>query len=263
MRTRNLLVLGVIGIAGTGAALAQTVAAYDPQDLPVTHGTVTQFSLTPRGDVDGLILADGTQVHLPPHLGAQLVGAVKPGDTVTIRGLKAEALPLIQALSITDDRSRASVVDAPPPRPPGPPGPGARWQWLDVSGQVREPLYGPRGDLNGALLTDGTQVHLPPGRAQDLRADLAAGRTLVAAGYGVSGPYGRALDARQIGPTRAGLVQVGPDDAPHPPPPPGVGAPPPPPPPGPPGMEAGQPPPPPPPGAEAGQPAGAPPPPRP
>ena len=38
---------------------------------------------------------DGTQVHLPPHLGAQLVFAVRPGDPVTVRGLKAREIPMV------------------------------------------------------------------------------------------------------------------------------------------------------------------------
>ncbi len=53
--------------------------------------------------MDGLILDDGTEVHLPPHLGAQLVAAVKPGDVVTIHGLRARAVPMVQAVSITND----------------------------------------------------------------------------------------------------------------------------------------------------------------
>ena len=36
----------------------------------------------------------------------ELVPAVKPGDAVTIRGLKAHAIPMIQAISITSDEVR-------------------------------------------------------------------------------------------------------------------------------------------------------------
>ena len=82
---------------------------------------MAQYSLTPRGDVDGLILADGTQVHLPPHLGPQLVQVVKPGEAVTIRGLRAQAIPVIQALSVTSDNSGRSVFNSgPPAAPPAP-----------------------------------------------------------------------------------------------------------------------------------------------
>ena len=73
------------------APLTQAQPRFDPSQLPATHGTVRFFTLTPRGDVDGFILADGTQVHVPPHLSTQLVAAVRLGDAVTVRGLRAAA----------------------------------------------------------------------------------------------------------------------------------------------------------------------------
>src|SRR5207248_6244858 len=76
---------------------------YDPQQLPAQRGQVQQFTMTPRGDIDGLILSDGTEVKTPPHLSAEMTYSIKPGDTVTIHGLHAAALPLVQAVSITDE----------------------------------------------------------------------------------------------------------------------------------------------------------------
>lgn len=231
MKTPQALLGAALLAATATTALAQPVATFDPAQLPATRGEVAQYSLTPRGDVDGVILQDGTQVHLPPHLGAQVVAAVKLGDPVVVRGLKAQMLPLIQAISITDDRTGQTVVDTGPPAMP-PQRLAMAFQWLTVQGQVKEPLYGPRGDMNGALLDDGTQVHLPPDQASSLEQDLQAGRTLVAQGYGVTGAYGRAVDAQQIGASATQLVQVGPPPGPRghrgpPPPPPGPSAPPP------------------------------------
>lgn len=57
---------------------AASAPIYDLQQLPATKGTVSRYTLTPRGDVDGLILADGTEVHFPPHLSTQLVYASSP-----------------------------------------------------------------------------------------------------------------------------------------------------------------------------------------
>src|SRR5205809_8135806 len=94
--------IAAIALASGAAAYAQTAGPlWDPTQLPATRGTVKQYTLTPRGDVDGLILSDGTEVKLPPHLTGQIVFAVRPGDTVTIRGRKALALPLIDAASVT------------------------------------------------------------------------------------------------------------------------------------------------------------------
>lgn len=208
MRPLGAALMAAAAAVLIGRTLAQTMATYDPNQLPAMHGTVALYSLTPRGDVDGVILADGTQVHMPPHLGARLVAAVKPGDAVTFHGLHAQALPLVQALSLSNDATKQTVADAGPAAgaPAGRLPMGFQWQQAD--GRVREALYGPRGDLNGALLDDGTQVHLPPDQAAALATYLAPGRTLVARGYGATGPYGRSIDAAQLGPAADALVQV-------------------------------------------------------
>src|SRR5438067_9405972 len=88
----------LIAAAG-GSALAQNpppatrTPLYDPQQLPMQRGEVQQFTLTPRGDIDGLILTDGTEVKTPPHLSTEIANSVKPGDTVTIHGLRAARCP--------------------------------------------------------------------------------------------------------------------------------------------------------------------------
>jgi hypothetical protein len=229
---------------GIGAAVAQSAATYDPAQLPAMQGKVAGYSLTPRGDVDGLILADGTEVHLPPHLGTQLVYAVKPGDAVTIRGLKARAIPMVQAMSVRNDATGNTVTDT---GTGGPPGPRGAQQSLNATGQIKAQLHGPRGDLNGALLEDGTIIRLPPPEAAKLVAMLAAGASVTVQGQGIESPLGRVIEARSIGPDAGHLTQVA-----VPPPPPGHR----PPPPGRPGMatmSAQEPPPPP--GGPAGAPA--------
>src|ERR1700704_3733730 len=97
---------------GAASAYSQTPGTvWDSSQLPESRGTVKQYTLTPRGDVDGLILTDGTEVKLPPHLTAQIVYSVRPGDAVTVRGLRARALPLIDAASVTNFVTGATVVD--------------------------------------------------------------------------------------------------------------------------------------------------------
>jgi hypothetical protein len=106
MSERSCLLLTLVvlfGLATTSVALAVPVNSLDAAQFPETKGVVRQYTLTPRGDVDGFILTDGTEVKVPKHLSAQLVYAVRPGDAVTVRGLKAFALPLIDAATITND----------------------------------------------------------------------------------------------------------------------------------------------------------------
>jgi hypothetical protein len=84
-------------------------ALFDPAQLPGFNGKVQQFTLTLRGDIDGFILTDGTEVKTPPHLSTSIAYTVKPGDSVTIHGLHAAAIPLLQAFSILDSTSGRTV----------------------------------------------------------------------------------------------------------------------------------------------------------
>src|SRR5947209_8219850 len=141
------------------APTAGQAPLYDPQQLPTQRGQVQQFTLTPRGDIDGLILIDGTEVKTPPHLSTEIAYSVKPGDTVTIHGLRAAALPLVQAVSITDEQTGRTVIDYGPQGPRGGPaaGPAAPIRGLtEVQGRIRMALHGRRGEVNGVLLEDGT-----------------------------------------------------------------------------------------------------------
>ena len=192
-------------MAGISGAAFGEAPFFDPQQLPALQGKVAQYSLTPRGDVDGLILEDGTEIHLPPHLGAQLVFAVRPGDRVTVHGLKARAVPMVEAASVTNEATGATVIDNGPGSPPGPREPG---QPLTAQGHIKAQLHGPRGDLNGVLLEDGTIVRLPPDEADRLAVQLAPGRPLYVEGDGIAGPLGKVIEAQLIGPSQSQLAQV-------------------------------------------------------
>jgi len=269
-RFRFALLAGALLLSAGGVALAQDASLYDPAQLPATKGRVAQYSLTPRGDVDGLILDDGTEVHLPPHLGTQLVFAVKPGDAVTVRGLRARSVPMVQAMQVTNDASNVSVTDMGPPGGPPPHGPkegfrggpqGGPWghgpdrgpdrgpgdgphamrgpdghgpgpqggsgrphdgpppgphgTLLEATGRVKLQLHGPRGDLNGAVLEDGTIIRLPPPAARRLAPQLAVGQTLFVRGEGLSSPLGKVIAARALGASAAQAVELTPPGGPR------------------------------------------------
>jgi hypothetical protein len=198
----NLIAAALLMAGSIATAVGQGVGGADPDQFPAIHGRIIQYSLTPRGEVDGLILDDGTQIRTPPHLGAQLVFAIKPGDQITVRGLKARDIALIEGVSVTNDASRVTIVDI------GPPDPRGTGQVLQANGHVKAQLHGPRGDLNGILLEDGTIIHLPPDEADRLTAELAVGQPLYVSGYGVASPLGKVIEARQIGPNASQLAEV-------------------------------------------------------
>ena len=192
MKLRHALLAATLIAATSGVAFAQKGPVYDPAQLPEVKGKVAQYLLTPRGDVNGFMLADGTEVHVPPHLSTQLVFAVKPGDAVTIHGLKAKAVPMVMAVSVTNDASGTTIMG-------GPRGPRGRMNEVEASGKVKAQLHTPRGDVDGVLLDDGTIVRLPPPEAQTHAALLADGQTLAVRGFGFEGAIGRVVAAQSIG----------------------------------------------------------------
>jgi hypothetical protein len=244
--SRSLLTAALLAAVASAPALAQTAdTTFDPAQLPATHGVVAQYDISPRGDVDGLILTDGTEVHLAPYLGSQLLADVKPGDSVTIHGLRARVIPLVQAMSVTADKTGTTIADAAllgvPPhrprahgRPPAPP----LGQSTQVKSTVKMQLHGPRGEMNGVLLADGTIVHMPPPAAARLATLLAPGAAVTVQGNAVQSDAGQVVLATMIGsatgtlePVRMGPpMDMGPNpDAPPPPMPDAAGQPPPPP----------------------------------
>jgi hypothetical protein len=204
-RSCPLLTLALlIGMSITSVALAVPVNTWDAAQLPETKGTVRQYTLTPRGDVDGFILTDGTEVKVPKHLSTQLVYAVRPGDAVTVRGLKAFALPLIDAGTITNDATGAMVVDN------GPPGPDRWGSATTIAGKVSATLHGPRGEINGAILENGTILRLGPREAASLSALLAPGQTLAARGVSTTTVLGIVMEVEAIGASPNQLMEIGP-----------------------------------------------------
>jgi hypothetical protein len=177
---------------------------YAIQQLPQFKGTVARYTLTPRGDVDGFILTDGTEVKVPKHLSAQLVYAIRPGDAVTVRGLKAFALPLIDAATITNDATGAVVIDN------GPPGPDRGGLVTTITGKVLATLHGPRGDVNGAILENGTILRLGPREAASQFALLQPGQSLAARGVSTTTLLGTVMEVEAIGASPDQLVEVGP-----------------------------------------------------
>jgi hypothetical protein len=207
--TRYRILLGTVL---TSAAVLAGAAVYgqgagpvwDPSQLPETKGTVKQYTLTPRGDVDGLMLNDGTEVKLPPHLTAQIVFAVRPGDAVSVRGLRARALPLVDAASVTNFVSGVTVTANGPPSG----GPGRAITETTLSGKVAAVLHGKRGEVNGVVLENGTTLRLPPPEAERMQSLLQAGQAVAVRGTSLVTPFGTVVEVRAIGTSAEQLTEL-------------------------------------------------------
>lgn len=55
-------------------------------DYRTARGTVKEFTTAPAGEVDGVMLTDGTLVHWPPHLQDRFTAIVAKGDRIRAAG---------------------------------------------------------------------------------------------------------------------------------------------------------------------------------
>jgi len=136
----------------------------DPDSLPEVSGTVERFLLNPHGEVDGFVMTrDGIAVvvHTPPHLEEELTRHVKPGDCVGIHGVKARGADLLAAVAVTTKDGRRIVDNGPDHEREHP---RHAHRKMEVEGTVRLSLFGPKGELRGALLANGTIMRIGPRR---------------------------------------------------------------------------------------------------
>ena len=62
--------------------------------------SLQRFLLNSEGHVEGMALANGVEVCLPPNLSNEALEAVHVGDRVTVYGVLPSAAPLITAVII-------------------------------------------------------------------------------------------------------------------------------------------------------------------
>jgi hypothetical protein len=169
----------------------------DPESLPETRGKVTRLLLNPHGELDGLVLGS-RQVHFPPHLSKLLARHVSPGDEVRVRGVKPRDADMISAVSLTT-KSGVLILDEGPDK-----GgekhhkPHVERKAMDASGEVVLSLFGPKGELRGALLDDGTSLRMPPHAAAALAEYLSPGAHVQAWGHGIRNKHGRTIEVHEI-----------------------------------------------------------------
>jgi hypothetical protein len=178
-----------------------------PEADTVATGRVQQWLLNPNGEADGLLLADGTQVAFPPHLSAAVMQALRPGDTVQVRGWRAPQVPVVRMQSLS--ANGRSVIDEPPvPGMLPPRRDPAALSAMTADGRIERLLYNDLGDVHGALLADRTIVRFPPHIGAAYGAQLQPGAQLYARGWGTRGAQGTALEATGMGPTASTVREV-------------------------------------------------------
>lgn len=172
----------------------------DPDSLPETRGTVTRFLLNPHGELEGFVLGSRRlqQVHFPPHLSPQIARLVAVGDEVRVRGVKPRGADMIAAVSLKSKTGKVLLDEGPHRDGDKPHRPDAQRSPMDAGGEVLLSLCGPKGELRGALLDDGTSLRMPPHAAAELASYLAPGAHVHAWGQGIRNRHGRTIDVDEI-----------------------------------------------------------------
>jgi hypothetical protein len=178
----------------------------DPDYLPETSGVFERFLLNPHGDADGMMLTDGTEIHFPPHMSAEVIAAIGPSERpkIKVRGVRPRGSDMIAAVAIeTGDGKR--IVDRGPPKEHDEHGkPDGRetkskHEPMQAEGIVRRALHGPKGEARGVLLEDGKIIRVPAKEAKHIAQLLSPGQRLVARGEGLTSKLGTVIDAREVG----------------------------------------------------------------
>ena len=170
----------------------------DPNCLNETRGTVTQFLLNPNGELGGFILGHTQQVNFPPHLSKQVAKHIEIGHRVSVRGLKPRSADVITAISMTSTEGVVVLDKGPHHDGEKPRKPKVEKQVAQTTGTVKMSLYGPKGELRGALLDNGTSLHLKPHAAKKLATWLKLGAHIRALGHDVRNKHGHALEVDEI-----------------------------------------------------------------
>ena len=180
------------------------------QATETVQGTVSQYLMNPQGEVDGLVLSDGAQVHFPPHMSADLTQAVKTNDNVSAQGVHENTVHF-RAFTISDTATGQSVNESRPSqfqRPVPPDLRGVNLRPLPAEGRIKVVLVAPRGETEGVVLDNGTIIRLPPDVGVQFNTLLQIGQPIAANGYGSENQFGRCLQATAMGASGQPLASI-------------------------------------------------------
>lgn len=171
------------------------------------QGKVVRYLVNPFGEVDGLILDNGTLANMPPHMSVDVTALVKPGDGVMLHGT-LEGGSGFKAYSVTNVASNQTLLRREPawngkvmPKHLR----AAGLKELSVDGKIEQVITGKHGEPRMVILENGTNVRLPKDTANGAYALISAGAPFSASGYGTENQYGRSLEASAIGASPASL----------------------------------------------------------
>jgi hypothetical protein len=206
-RSGTLAALAALALALPQAISQGWAQAPGFGEARTAQGIVKNLTTAPMGEIDGAVLDDGTEIHWPPHLADRFTAVVARGDHVRVVG-RMETGPAgdthLEVQTVTNLRTNGSrendaLPPGPGPRrrplPPPPPGPrpGAAQLGADLrtlQGTVQSLTTAPMGEIDGAVLDDGTVIHWPPHLADRFTTIVVRGDRVKVSGWIETAPAG-------------------------------------------------------------------------
>ncbi len=190
----------------------------DPDSLSPVASKVQRFLFNPKGEADGMLLANGTEAHFPPHMSKPVLKRIRCGDAVTVYGVKPKAADMLALVAIETEGGERICDTGPPDKHHDHPRPGHLKQAkkkapsleAEVSGSVERLLHGPKGEVRGFLLSDGQIVRCPPHALEEARKWLEVGEAVAVRGPAIEVGDTRVIEARAWGPSPRRLKALAP-----------------------------------------------------
>ncbi len=204
VKRRHILAAGIAVPAVVGAQGTRGLW-FDPTQLPSYSGRLERILLNPAGEFDRLLFREGAQIVMPPSEAQDLGEAIKPGDSITVWGIRARSAPVITMLAwARNETERPRFVAQPSWFAPTRRG----TQRHQLAGVVERTLLTPQGEGMGVLLQSGDVIRLPSAAHTALGDALRDGATIAAEGLGQRVADRVAIDAERVGADAGRLIPL-------------------------------------------------------
>ncbi len=199
-------------IAGMAEGVSRSDVATEQgqSKSPVAEGVIERYVLDPRGEIEGLLLADGSHMYVTSRAEKELLRVLKPGDRVRVYGRRTQDEGLVQADSIKNlTKGTTFVVPLRLDLPMQEQERRLSVTEMYAKGTIRVLLYHAlRRIVQGMVLSDETQIRLPLDASPELRRSLHVGDAVTIRGNGTTNKFGRAIEAVAIGRDMKSLVPL-------------------------------------------------------
>ncbi|MCC6645802.1 MAG: hypothetical protein IT374_09560 [Polyangiaceae bacterium] len=154
-------------------------------------GTIQRALRSPMGDVDRLLLTDGTLVRVRPDAASAKLTA---GQSVKIDGFGHDKHVFARSIATPAGASLYTAPEGPPARRAERP----TLEDVEVSATITAAVRGPRGDVELLLLSDGSTVSVHGRLAHEAAAGLVEGAKVQVRGKGGRYADGASLFATEL-----------------------------------------------------------------